>query len=60
MELLLPQGAGPPPHHHEWDEAYYIADGEVNVMPQDGAKVPQIGQRHGIHFLPLPGGRGQG
>lgn len=109
MEVLLPQGAGPPPHHHDWDEAYYIADGmvnftlgdkttlvsrgdfvyapagtvhgfsgaseatsrvlildapahaagffkevdrEVKVMPQDGAKVPQIGQRHGIHFLP--------
>jgi quercetin dioxygenase-like cupin family protein len=29
MEVTLPQGAGPPPHHHDWDEAYYIADGQV-------------------------------
>ena len=29
MEVTLPQGAGPPPHHHDWDEAYYIADGLV-------------------------------
>jgi quercetin dioxygenase-like cupin family protein len=111
MEVTLPQGAGPPPHHHDWDEAYYVADGqvrfhidgstrdvgrgdfiyapagtvhgftglsaapsrvlildapahaagffrevdrEVKVLPQDGAKVPQIGLKHGIHFLPPP------
>ena len=29
MEVMLPLGAGPPPHHHDWDEAYYVADGEV-------------------------------
>jgi quercetin dioxygenase-like cupin family protein len=109
MEVMLPQGAGPPPHHHDWDEAYYIADGavrftlgeqtvvasrgdflyapagtvhafsgatesparllildapahaagffrdvdrEVRSMPDDAPKVPQIGARHGIHFLP--------
>jgi len=109
MEVTLPQGAGPPPHHHDWDEAYYVADGqvrftlasetilaergdflyapagtvhafsgsgvsparvlildapahaagffrevdrEVRSMPDDAAKVPQIGARHGIHFLP--------
>jgi quercetin dioxygenase-like cupin family protein len=109
MEVTLPQGAGPPPHHHDWDEAYYIADGrvqftlgdrtiaaergdflyapggtvhgfsgsgesparvlildapahaagffrevdrEVRSMRADAAKVPQIGERHGIHFLP--------
>jgi quercetin dioxygenase-like cupin family protein len=109
MEVTLPQGSGPPPHHHDWDEAYYVADGlvqfqidgttrevgrgdfvyapagtvhgfsglselparviildapaysagffrevnrEIKVMPEDGAKVPGIGLKHGIHFLP--------
>jgi quercetin dioxygenase-like cupin family protein len=111
MEVMLPLGAGPPPHHHDWDEAYYIADGkvqfqirgvmhqvqagdfvyapagtvhafqgvsetparvlildapahaagffievdrEVRQMPQDAAKVPAIGLRHGVIFLPPP------
>ena len=108
MEVLLPKDAGPPPHHHDWDEAYYIADGEVRFTlgetirlvkagdflyapagtihgftglseiparvlildapasaagffrqvhrevqaAEDGVKVPDIGQQHGIHFLP--------
>lgn len=109
MEVTLPEGAGPPPHHHDWDEAYYVADGrvrfhidgtlrevgrgdfvyapagtvhgftglsatpsrvlildapahaagffrevdrEVRSMSQDAHKVPVIGLKHGIHFLP--------
>jgi quercetin dioxygenase-like cupin family protein len=108
MEVLLPKDAGPPPHHHNWDEAYYIADGEVRFTlgetvrivkagdflyapagvvhafqglsetparllildapasaagffrqvhrevkaPEDGPRVPEIGNQHGIHFLP--------
>lgn len=109
MEVFLPKDAGPPPHHHDWDEAYYVADGavrftigdqislvgkgdfvyapagtvhgfsgvaedgsrvlildapahaagffkevdrEVKHLPADGAKVPAIGAKHGVHFLP--------
>jgi quercetin dioxygenase-like cupin family protein len=29
MEVTLPQGAGPPPHTHEWDEAYFVTDGDI-------------------------------
>jgi quercetin dioxygenase-like cupin family protein len=29
MEVELPEGAGPPPHAHPWDEAYYVLAGEV-------------------------------
>jgi quercetin dioxygenase-like cupin family protein len=29
MEVELPEGAGPPPHAHPWDEAYYVVEGEV-------------------------------
>jgi quercetin dioxygenase-like cupin family protein len=109
MEVMLPLGSGPPPHHHDWDEAYYVADGkvlfhlggierqvgrgdfvyapagtihgfsglsqeparviildapahaagffieidhEVKNMPADISKVPSIGVKHGVHFLP--------
>ena len=29
MEVTLPRDAGPPPHHHSWDEAYFVTAGEV-------------------------------
>jgi quercetin dioxygenase-like cupin family protein len=25
-----PEGSGPPPHSHPWDEAFYIIDGQVH------------------------------
>jgi len=111
MECAVPRDVGPPPHHHAWDEAYYVIEGqvkftlegrelvlgpgefmhipggvvhgfsgvsdttarllifdapahaegffvetarEVQAMPRDLPKVPVIGERHGIHFLPPP------
>ena len=109
MEEMIPEGMGPTPHHHDWDEAYYVITGaldfeidgepvrietggftylprdtvhgfkgacvspthvlifavpahssaffkdvneEVRSVPDDLAKVPEIGRRHGIEFLP--------
>jgi quercetin dioxygenase-like cupin family protein len=109
MEEDIPRGHGPPPHRHDWDEAYYVIEGaldfemdgklvriergdfaylprntvhafkgasasparvlifaapahssaffrdinrEVQRVPEDLAKVPGIGARHGIEFLP--------
>ncbi len=109
MEEEIPVGLGPPPHRHDWDEAYYVLEGaldfemggkpvrieagdfaylprntvhafkggsecparvlifaspahssaffkdvnrEVISVPDDLAKVPAIGQRHGIEFIP--------
>jgi len=26
----IPLGMGPPPHRHNWDEAYYVLEGEVD------------------------------
>jgi mannose-6-phosphate isomerase-like protein (cupin superfamily) len=109
MEEMIPAGLGPPPHRHDWDEAYYVIEGavdfeidgkpvrvesggftylprntvhgfkgasasparvlifavpahsseffkdvnsEVRTVPDDLAKVPTIGMRHGIEFLP--------
>ena len=111
FEEEVPRGMGPPPHRHDWDEAYYILEGEVdfeidgtpvrsgkgdfNYLPrntvhgfrgasesaarvlifaapahgseffhelndevrslaEDGAKIPEVGERHGIHFMPAP------
>ena len=32
MEVELPERAGPPPHQHPWDEAYYVVQGEVRFQ----------------------------
>jgi mannose-6-phosphate isomerase-like protein (cupin superfamily) len=32
FEELVPPGMGPPPHRHDWDEAYYILDGEIDFQ----------------------------
>jgi len=32
MEGEIPEHAGPPPHDHPWDEAYYILEGEVRFL----------------------------
>lgn len=29
METAVPEGSGPPPHRHPWDEAYFVLEGEV-------------------------------
>jgi quercetin dioxygenase-like cupin family protein len=109
FEEEVPLGMGPPPHRHDWDEAYYILDGEVDFeidgqpvrsaagdfnylprntvhafkgasaspahvlifaapahaseffeelnsevrsLPDDLAKIAEIGLRHGIEFMP--------
>ena len=26
------EGAGPPPHHHDWDEAFYVTHGQVSFV----------------------------
>lgn len=111
FEEDVPLGMGPPPHRHDWDEAYYILEGTVAFMidgklvqsskgdfnylprgtvhgfkgaseatarllifaapahgseffqelndqvrrvPEDVSKIPEIGLRHGIEFMPAP------
>ena len=111
FEEEVPPGMGPPPHRHDWDEAYYILAGEIDFeidgervtsatgdfnylprgtvhsfkgasesparvlifaapahgseffrelndevrrVPEDLSKIPEIGQRHGIEFMPAP------
>ena len=109
FEEEVPIGMGPPAHRHDWDEAYYILDGEIDFeidgkpvrskvgdfnylprgtvhgfkgasteparvlifaapahgseffqelsaeirsLPEDAPKIPEIGERHGVHFMP--------
>jgi quercetin dioxygenase-like cupin family protein len=50
MEVTLPQGAGPPPHNHTWDEAYFVTDGEVQFSVGDHLLTAKAGD-----FVYTPG-----
>jgi quercetin dioxygenase-like cupin family protein len=45
FELAGPEGSGPPPHAHPWDEGYLILDGRVAIGSDDGEIVVDAGQR---------------
>ena len=32
FEEQVPLGMGPPPHRHDWDEAYYVLEGKVHFV----------------------------
>jgi quercetin dioxygenase-like cupin family protein len=51
MEVTLPKRSGPPPHHHSWDEAYYVLEGEVRFFIGDSERLVKAGD-----FLYAPGG----
>ena len=46
-----PAGSGPPPHHHPWDEAFYVLRGEV-TFGADGQDTT-VGAGTLVH---IPGG----
>lgn len=39
MENVIPENAGPPPHHHPWDEAYFVTAGEVEFQIGDQREI---------------------
>jgi quercetin dioxygenase-like cupin family protein len=54
VEMFLqsgPEGAGPPPHTHAWDEAYYVLEGQIEVQMGDQLQTLSQGE-----FVFLPGG----
>jgi quercetin dioxygenase-like cupin family protein len=51
MEVALPRDAGPPPHRHPWDEAYYVIEGEVTFSI--GGSEQKVS---GGDFIYAPGG----
>lgn len=51
MEVGLPTHAGPPPHHHPWDEAYYVVEGEVKFILDGKERLVKAGD-----FIYAPAG----
>jgi quercetin dioxygenase-like cupin family protein len=54
VEIFLqfgPEGAGPPPHTHPWDESYYVLEGQVDVLMGDRQITLSAGE-----FVHLPAG----
>ena len=45
------EGTGPPPHSHDWDEAFYILKGEVNFQCDGKAYACPVGT-----LVHVPGG----
>jgi quercetin dioxygenase-like cupin family protein len=46
-----PEGSGPPPHSHPWDEAFYVLEGQVNFgVGDDQDLVAEAGA-----FVHVPG-----
>ena len=46
-----PEGAGPPPHSHPWDEAFYVVDGAVDFVVGGTSKKVKAGG-----FVHVPAG----
>jgi quercetin dioxygenase-like cupin family protein len=46
-----PEGSGPPPHSHPWDEAFYVIEGEVDFDFGGSLKKVKTGG-----FVHVPGG----
>jgi quercetin dioxygenase-like cupin family protein len=42
------EGSGPPPHHHPWDEAFYVLRGEVTFGA--GGEESTVGQGTLVHI----------
>jgi quercetin dioxygenase-like cupin family protein len=51
MEAVLPPGAGPTPHDHPWDEAYFVLAGEVRFEIAGNSQLVKAGD-----FIYAPGG----
>jgi quercetin dioxygenase-like cupin family protein len=57
-EVLLQdgvEGSGPPPHHHPWDETFYVTRGEIAFTFGTGDQEQQVLARTGT-LVHLPGG----
>jgi quercetin dioxygenase-like cupin family protein len=62
FDLTGPQGSGPPPHSHPWDEAYFILEGEVDVRVDDEATHATPGSfvlapAHAVHTFKIASAR---
>lgn len=43
-----PEGSGPPPDSHPWDESFYVIKGEIAPVNPDLERLAEVGGRHGL------------
>jgi len=55
MEVTLPPDSGPPPHVHDWDEAYFVIAGSVDFSVGERRFTARAGD-----FVYTPGGVAHG
>src|SRR5258708_4510393 len=58
------EGTGPPPHSHDWDEAFYVLSGDIQFLCDGEARVCQPGTlvkipRRTVHAFKFGKGGGQ-
>lgn len=58
------EGTGPPPHSHDWDEAFYVLKGEIHFLCEGKAYVCNVGTfvhvpRGTVHGFSYGSGGGQ-
>lgn len=58
------EGTGPPPHSHDWDEAFYVLKGEIHFLCGGNAYVCNVGTlvhvpRGTVHGFSYGAGGGQ-
>jgi quercetin dioxygenase-like cupin family protein len=49
FEEEVPLGMGPPPHRHDWDEAYYMLEGQVKFVIDGDSVTSNAGD---FNYLP--------
>ena len=59
-----PEGTGPPPHSHPWDESFYVTRGEIEFGMHDDARILTSGTlvhlpAGTIHWFRFGNGGGQ-
>jgi quercetin dioxygenase-like cupin family protein len=54
-ECAAPRDVGPPPHHHAWDESYYVLEGQVLFMLEGRGHLVKTGD-----FIYVPAGTSHG
>lgn len=51
VDMLIPPKGGPPPHSHvKFQEAFYVIDGEIEVITKDGTYIASKGSHVNIPF----------
>ena len=55
MEVTLPENSGPPPHVHDWDEAYFVTAGTIDFTVDGDRCTARAGD-----FVYAPGGVAHG